>query len=412
MSNPLAIAAVTETLRSIVSEAVIGDAKVDNAHVTAAPPDSVPVPSANQLNVFLYQTAIDAAWRNEEPAGSEPGEPGPTLPLVLSYLLTAYGENDDDRLAHRLLGLAMAALHRRPLLSAAAVAAAYPGSELELQLERVRIAPQAVSLEEISRLWATFNTGYRVSATYEASVVLIDSGRPATSALPVLRRSGDDMGPRAAGLAAAASAAPQLHAATLPLGLPVVRPRGEVVLNGSGLGGVSAVQLTHAATGTSLTLARLERAGEDRDHAVAFAMPTPAQFPAGQASVLVVTNVAGTMRPVGEPLALAVAPTIRTVAPQRVPPQAAPASIDVACDPPVQPGQPIALVVGDRVIPGERGAQGTAARANVTFEVPALQTGSYTLRLRVEGVDSVPLRADASSPLPGEFDPKQRLVVA
>ena len=91
---------------------------------------------------------------------------------MLSYLITAYGENDDEILSHRLLGIAMGVLNDRPLLSRArhpAVAAAAPGSDLENQVERVRITPDPRPQDEISRMWTTFGTGYRLSVSYDAA---------------------------------------------------------------------------------------------------------------------------------------------------------------------------------------------------------------------------------------------------
>jgi hypothetical protein len=41
----------------------------------------------------------------------------------------------------------------------------------------VRVTLQPLSLEEMSRLWSTFQTQYRLSVAYEVSVVLIDSAR-------------------------------------------------------------------------------------------------------------------------------------------------------------------------------------------------------------------------------------------
>ena len=188
MSNTAAIAAVTATLTNMIQSAVSADATVSSGTVTARPPDRARQGAAvNQVNLFLYRTSIDAAWRNQDPPGIRPGEVGqPPLPLVLSYLITAYGENDDEILAHRLLGIAMGVLNDRPLLSRAQIASALPapGSDLENQVERVRITPDPRPQDEISRMWTTFGTGYRLSVSYDAAVVLIDSTRPVKPQAP------------------------------------------------------------------------------------------------------------------------------------------------------------------------------------------------------------------------------------
>ena len=58
----------------------------------------------------------------------------------------------------------------------------------------MRITPEPLSLEEMSKLWTTFQTQYRISAAYQVSVVLIESTRPTRAPLPVLKRGQDDQG--------------------------------------------------------------------------------------------------------------------------------------------------------------------------------------------------------------------------
>ena len=111
MSNALAIAAVTTTLRSLLM------AQLTNppVNVTARPLDKARNDGAgNQLNLFLYQTMTDAALLNTpRPDQKKSGETGlPPLPLTLYYLVSAYGLNDDDIEAHTLLGQAMPGLRR------------------------------------------------------------------------------------------------------------------------------------------------------------------------------------------------------------------------------------------------------------------------------------------------------------
>src|SRR6185503_15922813 len=102
---------------------------------------------------------------------------------VLYYLLTAYSDDEDDTNAHRLLGEAMGVLHDHPLLGAAEIRNAtspiadLSDSDLHEQIERVRINLQPLTFEDMSKLWTTFQTHYRVSAAYQVSVVLIESTR-------------------------------------------------------------------------------------------------------------------------------------------------------------------------------------------------------------------------------------------
>jgi hypothetical protein len=53
---------------------------------------------------------------------------------------------------------------------------------------------QPLSLDEMSKLWSSFQTPYRLSVAYEVGVVLIESGFADESPLPVLRRGEGDLG--------------------------------------------------------------------------------------------------------------------------------------------------------------------------------------------------------------------------
>jgi hypothetical protein len=180
MSNSLAIAAVTAALRNLLDRGL--NAELPGTRVTTRPPDKARDAAAgNQVNLFLYQTLPNAAWRNIElpPPGGVPAGGPPPLALNLYYLLSAYGQGDDDSgpYSHRLLGEAMRLLHEHSVLDPAALRHALPGSDLHEQAERVRVTLQPLSLEEMNRLWGLFQTQYRISVAYEVSVVLIASAR-------------------------------------------------------------------------------------------------------------------------------------------------------------------------------------------------------------------------------------------
>ena len=155
MSNGFAIAAVTSTLKLLLESHL-------NLHpVSTLPPDKARNGNAgDQINLFLYHTTIDAAWRNMDiPHQVRPGEIGqPPLPLNLFYLITAYGANDDDLQSQRLLGQAMSVLHDHPLLGSAEIDSIAHESDLQNQLERVRITLQPMSVDEMSKLWMIFQT--------------------------------------------------------------------------------------------------------------------------------------------------------------------------------------------------------------------------------------------------------------
>ena len=68
MSNSLAIAAVTATLRSLLAAGLVTVTDLNDAQVTAQPLDKARDATAtvNQVNLFLYLISPNAAWRNQD----------------------------------------------------------------------------------------------------------------------------------------------------------------------------------------------------------------------------------------------------------------------------------------------------------------------------------------------------------
>ncbi|OKH52971.1 hypothetical protein NIES2101_12865 [Calothrix sp. HK-06] len=205
MSNSLAIAAVTTTLRYLLQQRFDSNGS-GSVTVTTKPPDKARDNNGNannQVNLFLYQTKENAAWRNMDiPNQVKPGETGlPPLALNLYYMLTAYAQNDDfpEPTSHNLLGEAMSVFHDYSVLKPEDIKNALPAADIAKydlynQIERVKITPQSLSLDELSKMWTTFQTQYRISTAYEVSLVLIESTRLPKTPLPVLSRSSGDTG--------------------------------------------------------------------------------------------------------------------------------------------------------------------------------------------------------------------------
>src|SRR6266545_1814714 len=158
MSNHLAIATVTATLRDLVFSAVSAD--VPGADVTMVRPDGtgsgVPTTGAN---IFLYQVTPSAAARNEDlPTRSQDGTlvRRPRVGLDLHYLLTFYG-SETQLIPQRLLGSASRVIHAKPVLTRPQVdtsVSARPflaGSNLSSDIELVKFTQLPLTLEELSR---------------------------------------------------------------------------------------------------------------------------------------------------------------------------------------------------------------------------------------------------------------------
>ena len=210
MSNALAIASVTAVLKDLLNNGVIDhqlSGVVGEVTVSALPPDRLLIAGqaeTSRINLFMYHVTPNQGWRNVSlPSRNADGDrtSNPPLGLNLHYLLSTYGANEFD--AEVLLGYAMQLLHETPVLTRESIrrtlapaspvnGAALPpplnalvASELADQVEQIRVVPETMSLEEVSKLWTAIQSHYRPTAAYQASVVLIESRRSARSALPV-----------------------------------------------------------------------------------------------------------------------------------------------------------------------------------------------------------------------------------
>ncbi|WP_460707420.1 Pvc16 family protein [Myceligenerans halotolerans] len=208
MSNTLAIAAVTSTIRYVLHESLGGDepAPVGGADVTTLRPAQVADlgnvgQTAAGLNVYLYQvTPNHASNLDDLPTRHRDGTLArrPAAALDLHYLVTAYG--DEEALEpQRLLARSALALAATPVFTKAVIENAVAtfdtgatdfldATDLADQDELVKITPTPLPLEELSKLWGVLGTGYLLSQAYTATVVLLQAGLPVRTPLPVLTR--------------------------------------------------------------------------------------------------------------------------------------------------------------------------------------------------------------------------------
>ena len=409
MSNAAAIAAVTSTLYNLLDKGIRSDTTIGTCTVTTDPPDSARgARTDNQINLFLYQLAFSAAWRNiDMPRQVHPGETGqPPLGLNLYYLLTAYGAQTELYMGHRILGQAMSILHDHPLLGSKEIQDNAIFSDLYLQVERVRITPQPLSIEDITKLWTSFQTNYRLSAAYEVSVVLIESQRPARTPLPVLSRGAQDEG--ALAQADLVPPFPAIDALVPPNGQPAARLGDAVTIRGHHLDGTAVVvRLEHPRLLAPIDVPPVA-GGTESTVSVQLppTNPPPAGWPPGIYSVRLLVSRPGEPQPrVTNTLPLALAPRITGVAPNPAAAVGGTITLTVTTSPQVLPDQRVTLLVGDAEI---LAAAHAATTDQFSFTVNGIAPGDYWLRLRVDGVDSILVDRTTTPP---SFDASQKVTV-
>ncbi|HEY1293403.1 MAG TPA: DUF4255 domain-containing protein [Chloroflexota bacterium] len=200
MSNYLAVATVTAAIGYVLRAA---SQVMEGAEITFERPDKLQnrtLPVELGINIYLYRTRTDPQFRNQDlPTRGPDGQLTelPTAALNLSYLLTFFG--DDSKFEpQRLLGWTASTLHSHPILTSEDIngaIASYPalltGSDLATQVQRVKLAPLELSLEDLSKVWSVFVAApYLLSAAYEAGVVLVNPDEiPPMPGLPVRQRN-------------------------------------------------------------------------------------------------------------------------------------------------------------------------------------------------------------------------------
>lgn len=422
MSDSLAIAAVTKTLWYLLNTEVTGlhDSGLGSFQILHTPLDKASGQinaNTTALNLFLYQSVPNAAWRNMDlPSQTRPGETGqPPLALDLNYLLTAYGADDDDLLAHRLLGHAMRILNDHAVLSPSEIQAIFPESNLYDQIERIRLTPITLSVEEISKLWTAFQTNYRVSAAYQVSVVLIESKRPVRTPLPVLTRGPvDPLTHQDTGVVVQAnmlSPFPTLTGVTPPNEQLVAQLGDTLTLTGYHLDGTTvSLLITNVITGDTLTQ---NPAGSGTATQVTVTLPNVPTWPAAWAPGTYSIAAVVTPPSLGETrtsnaLPFSVAPTITAITPGAITANGDGTfslTVQLTFTPPVRAGQHVLLLFGGQAFAAPPLPPSTNT---LTFTVASVAAGDYYLRLRVEGVDSLLVDMTKTPPI---YDPTKKVTV-
>lgn len=415
MSTAYALAGVSAVLQGLLAEglsehAVSGALAVD-VGVSAMPTDQVD--DGAQLNVFLYQVTPNLSWRNESlPSRNAHYQRLTNQPLALDlhYLVSAHGS--DDLFSDVLLGSAVQTLHENPVMNREAIRTLLPkgggdpllgalgDAGLADQLEQLKITPEHLSSEDVSKLWSALQTSYRPSSTYLVTAVLIEAEKPSASALPVLSRGitvRPDLVP----------STPTLMTLTYPNQQIAAHLNETVTITGFNLNGPNVrakLQKLNSQQVDDFPLL----AGAN-DELVSFDLPGDATFwRAGVYSLSLVMDSAAGDPTESNQLSLTIAPSFSAFNATRNPDNTI--SVEITIDPEVTDSQSISLIIGQTQATAEEIVLPPLVQSvdKVHFEFPDIPAGNYWARVRVDGVDS--LLIDRSTK-PPEFFATQQVVV-
>jgi len=439
VSSALAIAGVTAVLRDLLNDGLINHnvsgVLGSTVTVSALSPDRLISNAGKEntkLNLFLYQVTPNSGWRNEQlPSRDSSGRnrlSNPPLALNLHYLLSAYGA--EDLHAEILLGYGMQLMHETPMLSRSAIATALHPSPsvgntlpsalrvladcgLADQFEQIKITPEYLSTEEMSKLWTAVQSHYRPTAAYMVTVVLIESKLPVRAALPVLTR-----GRR---IPALVPGEPDREEGVIVTpGLVPPYPTIESALVDTHatpstlqLDDVVKVSGHHLAGTTRAMVLRNDRFDVEQEIAVAdsadevtvdFNVPNlPADLPVGVYQLELRVLRAGEAKPrTSNPLPVALAPAITSFPPiamtrGTVNGVANVLSLRIGCKPEMRVGQKVALLMDTREAPAQPFIANTATLDFQFADAPPVG-GTPLLRLKVDGIESIVVNRGARPP--------------
>lgn len=415
MSDGYAIAAVSAVIRRVLLEALsaaqVSDV-VGNVPVTAVPPDRVIPPAGaepTQVNIFLHQVTRNAAFRNMDlPSRNAAGDliSGPPLALDLHYMITAYGT--EPFWAEILLGHSALALHENATLTRQAIAralspnppdalvpAALRNSGVEAQIELIKILPEAVDSEEMSRLWSAIQGQYRPTMAYRASVLLIEPRAAGASAPPV----------RSPGGRALPMANVELESVAAESGLtdPITRASA-IILSGNGfVPGEMSVEI-----GDAVVTPVIGDVGTSRIRLDLAAMAPPPRAglqpiravrtrPLGPAPTTPAVEVSNTLPLTLRPAITAINVAIASVDVADGQPVSS-GTITVTLNPPVGRGQTVSVLLNTAgggpmhrlAAPPNNGAAANIGEVTqIPFAFSRLRRGPYLIRVSVDAAESV-----------------------
>lgn len=402
MSSALAIAGVTAVLRDVLSEGMINQnvsgVLGSTVTVSALPPDRVVSTNGTentQLNLFLHQVTFNSGWRNHAlPSRDSSGRhrlSNPPLALDLHYLLSAYSAEELG--GEILLGYAMQLLHDRPVLDRQTITAALTSMPtlpaalraladcgLAEQVEQIKLVPEVMSTEEMSKLWTAFQTHFRPTAAYLATVVLIESTQLTRAPLPVLSR----------GTVVEAGLLPPFP--TIESVMPTDRQPAATVdttleLTGHHLDGINrAVIFTNARFGIEQEAGELDMVTGDGGNSASTIQVNVPNVPVGVYQV-----AARVLRPneteprTSNQLAMTLGPKITAFPATVARDGSGTTTVTLSCQPDIRPGQRVSLLLGTAEVAAQPWSTVTSA---FTFVIEQAPVGEHLVRLRVDGIDS------------------------
>ena len=162
------IASVTMTMTALVEAALseipgpLGGTTTVGARSPQEMAPAHPTAGAGSVSVWLYRIDQDAVNRPLPPAGVG-GVPAFFRSVPLHYLVTAQAQEPNDE--QTLLGAALKVFEDHPVVAGADLKGSLQGEAGE-----VRITPEPLTIEDLTRVWRALRVPLRPSLAYRVEV--------------------------------------------------------------------------------------------------------------------------------------------------------------------------------------------------------------------------------------------------
>jgi hypothetical protein len=190
MSQSTVILSVNQSLLNLLKQKIRGF-DITPINFSFLSPDKIS-DNFHGINLFLYQVK-ESPFFNVQGNHSNTSSL-PPLSLSLFYLVTVYGGeskendggdyqdkvNDYQESYYRLLGETIRVFYEYQVVPEECLV-----GDLKHAPEQIKIMPNSLELEELSKIWTNFNKPFRLSVAYEVSVVQIDPLQIKKKAKPV-----------------------------------------------------------------------------------------------------------------------------------------------------------------------------------------------------------------------------------
>jgi hypothetical protein len=184
MTNVLAIHSVGESLRAYLDQSYPASLRDDHpcafrliSSGELATPDEID----NTLTLYLYRVTVNEHVRNVKRLPGTPQENTP-LSVDLHFILTVWAKSAFAE--HVILAWAMRQLQQHPILDRSSLSPEADWGAADF----VQFIPAELSVEDMMRVWDALETSYRLSVSYIARVVRIDTDPEPTARRVVATR--------------------------------------------------------------------------------------------------------------------------------------------------------------------------------------------------------------------------------